>query len=119
MDVPCQITFRGVSRSEALEQQVREKAARLHRLHTDITGCRVVIEADHHSRHKGNLYHVRLEVSARGKDIVVSNSHNDNHAHEDAYVVVRDAFDAARRQLEASAPRKGAGTAGRRGRDAD
>ncbi len=34
------------------------------------------------------------------KEIVVSEKKHDKHAHEDVYVAIRDAFDAARRQLE-------------------
>ena len=35
-----------------------------------------------------------------GTELVVNRHPKDKHAHEDVYVAVRDAFDAARRQLE-------------------
>ena len=34
------------------------------------------------------------------KNIVVNHENHSKHEHEDMYVVIRDAFDAARRQLE-------------------
>jgi hypothetical protein len=44
---------------------------------------------------------VRVTVAVPGPDIVVSCDHAPDDAHEDAYVAVRDAFRAARRQLVA------------------
>ena len=110
MEVPCSISFRGLDRSAALEQQVREKAVKLQQVHNSISACRVMVEATHHSHHKGNIYHVRVEASVPGPDVVVSNSQNDNHAHEDAYVAIRDAFEAARRQLDALAGKQAGGS---------
>ena len=52
----------------------------------------------HH--HKGNLYHVRIDISVPGDEIVVSREPHKDHSHEDAYVTIRDAFDAAKRQLD-------------------
>jgi cold shock CspA family protein len=43
---------------------------------------------------------VRIEIGVPGKDLIVSRHPKDKHAHEDIYVAIRDAFDAARRQLE-------------------
>lgn len=38
--------------------------------------------------------------------MLVTRKHHDNHAHEDVYVVIRDAFDAMQRQLEDFARRQ-------------
>jgi ribosomal subunit interface protein len=101
MKNPLQITFRNMDPSEAMEADVREKAAKLDEFFTDIMSCRVVVESLHHSHHKGNLYHVRIHITVPGeKEIVVSREPVEHHAHEDAYVAIRDAFDAARRQLQ-------------------
>ena len=35
-----------------------------------------------------------------GKHLLVNRNHHDNHAHEDLHVAIRDAFDAARRQVQ-------------------
>jgi len=43
---------------------------------------------------------VRIDISVPGKDVVVDRAKPANHAHEDVYVAVRDAFEAAVRRLE-------------------
>ncbi|MDH4229865.1 MAG: HPF/RaiA family ribosome-associated protein [Nitrospirota bacterium] len=106
MQVPMQITFRDIPPSDAIEVAVREKAAKLEEFYPRILGCRVVVEAPHRHHHKGRLYHVRVALTVPGTELVVSHSQDDRHAHEDAYVAVRDAFDAMRKQLEGYAGRQ-------------
>lgn len=100
MQLPLQISFRNMDPSEAVEARVREKAAKLERYIDRIMGCRVVVEAPNRRGRKGKLYHVRIDITVPGHEIVVNREAPANHAHEDVYVAVRDAFDAAARQLE-------------------
>lgn len=99
MEKPLKITFRDMEPSAAIEADVRDKVAKLEELYDRITGCRVVIEQPHRHRHQGKLIHVRIDLTVPGKELVVSHEPPD-HAHEDAYVAVRDAFHAMKRQLE-------------------
>jgi cold shock CspA family protein len=46
------------------------------------------------------VYHVRIDLTVPGDELVVSRDPGKDQAHEDVYVAIRDAFDAARRQLE-------------------
>jgi ribosomal subunit interface protein len=94
------ISFRQMESSPAVEARVREKIAVLERFHPRITTCRVTVEKDHHARHKGDLFRVRIDIGIPGREIVVDRTGPKNHAHEDVYVALRDAFDAAARQLE-------------------
>lgn len=100
MQIPLQVIFRGIPPSEAVEARIREKASKLERFSAHIMSCRVALEAEHHHHHQGNLYHVRIDITTPGKEIVISREHHDKQAHEDAYVAIRDAFNAATRQLE-------------------
>ncbi len=100
MDTPLQVSFRNMDRSEAVEARVREKATKLEQYFDHITSCRVVVEAPERRHHQGNLFRIRIELGLPGKELVVSRHPKDKHAHEDVYVAIRDAFDAARRQLE-------------------
>lgn len=100
MTVPLQIAFRGMEPSPALEARIRARAERLERFSRDILRCHVTVEAPHRRRHQGRLYRVRVEVVVPERDIVVTREGALDHAHEDPYVAVRDAFDAAVRQLE-------------------
>ncbi len=100
MQVPLEITFRGIPHSDAVETRIREKAAKLEQFCDNIISCRVAVEAEHHHQHQGNLYKVRIDLSVPQKHIVVSRDHHDKQSHEDFYVALRDAFAAATRQLE-------------------
>lgn len=105
MSFPIEVRFRDMELSPALDQFVRRWAAKLGRIHERIVHCDVVIERPHQSQRQGQHVHVRVEVGIPGSDIVVSRDQELDGAHEDAFVAVRDAFRAARRQLEHHARR--------------
>ncbi len=100
MQLPLQITFRHMPRSEAMEARIRELAQKLEKFYDRITSCRVVVEPAGRHHHKGRLYNVRIDVTVPGRELVVSHLPEDHHEYEDAYVSIREAFDAMRRQLE-------------------
>ncbi len=100
MELPLQITFRNMDPSEAVAVRVRKLAERLERFHERIVGCRVVIEAPHRRHHHGKLFHVRVDLTVKGAELLVRREPAEHHAHEDVYVALRDAFRATRRQLE-------------------
>lgn len=96
-----EIAFRGMDTSPAVEQRIREKVERLKQFNDRITSCRVTIEEPHRKKQVGNVFHVKIEIGLPGRhDIVVSREPEANHAHEDIYVALRDAFDSARRRLQ-------------------
>jgi len=100
MQLPLQITFRNMGSSAAVERAIREKAAKLEKFSDRIGGCRVVVEAPHRHHHQGRLYRVRVDLTLPGKELVASRERSEDHAHEDVYVAIRDAFDAVRRRVE-------------------
>ena len=100
MQIPLQITYRHMDPSEAIDAVIREKAEKLERFAGDITSCRVIVEAPHKHHHKGRIYVVKIDVTVPGEELVASRNPDKDHAHEDVYVALRDAFDAMRRQLE-------------------
>ena len=100
MQIPLQISFRNTDPSPAVEARIRKKAEKLERFHDRIVGCNVVVEAPHRHHHKGKLYSVRVDISVPGKGVVVDRAKPVDQAHEDVYVAIRDAFDAAVRRLE-------------------
>jgi len=83
--------------SPALEGFVRQWALKLDHLSERIERCHVVIERPHQHQKHGQHVHVRVTVAVPGPDIVVSHEHALDGSHEDAYVAIRDAFQAARR----------------------
>jgi cold shock CspA family protein/ribosome-associated translation inhibitor RaiA len=100
MQLPLEIEFRNMERSDVVEADIRRHAEKLERFFDRITSCRVVFETPHQHHRQGNLYHVRIVLSVPGRELVVDREPAEHHAHEDAHVTVRDAFNAMRRQLE-------------------
>ena len=111
MKLPLEITFRNVARTDELDERIRAKAAKLDRFFDKITGCRVVVESPHNHSNKGNTYHVRIELSVPGGELVVNRDPN-NPDHEELGVALRDAFAAAQRQLQAYAAKRNASQSG-------
>ena len=99
MQIPLQVTFKGVERSDAVEAKVRERAEKLERFAEHIISCRVVVERATHRHHKGDVYHVRVDVTVPGGELAATRDPERSNSHEDVYLAVRDAFDAMRRQL--------------------
>lgn len=100
MSIPVQVTFRDMEPSASVEAYIRNWVTKLEHIYSRIERCEVVVERPHQRHLKGQRFHVRVTLAVPGPDVVVSRDHALNGAHEDAYVAVRDAFRAARRQLE-------------------
>ncbi|HEV2300760.1 MAG TPA: HPF/RaiA family ribosome-associated protein [Stellaceae bacterium] len=100
MQLPLQISFRHMGASPAIEARIKSRVAELERLFDRIVSCRVAVECRHPRHQQGNLFRVRVALKVPGREIVVGRDPAAHHAHEDAHVAVRDAFDAARRLLE-------------------
>jgi ribosome-associated translation inhibitor RaiA len=98
--IPVQITFRHMESSEAVETRVRDLANHLGVFSDRITSCRVVVDSPHRHHHQGKVFNVKLQVMLPGEDVVVDMERPQRDGHEDVYVVIRDAFDAAKRQLQ-------------------
>jgi ribosomal subunit interface protein len=102
MQMPLQITSRQLPVTRAIENSIKQKIKKLDRLHDQIIGCRVTIDTPHRHKHKGRQYNLSIDMTVPGKEIVVK-----HESHEDLYVSIREAFEAAKRQLvEYSAKRK-------------
>lgn len=100
MEIPLQITYRHMEPSPALSAKIEERAQALDQAHHHVMSCRVVVEQDHSRHHQGNFFRVSVDVKVPGHEVAVSRNPGKNDLREDPYVAVRDAFDAARRQLE-------------------
>ena len=78
---------------------MRAWLARLGTLTAPMTGGEVAIEALDEGR-KERRYRVRMELVMPDGPVVVGADHPANRPHEDVYVAIRNAFRAARRELE-------------------
>jgi ribosome-associated translation inhibitor RaiA len=100
--------------SEAVVARLQEEADKLDKLFDRITSCRVMVEAPHRHRRRGDLFHIRIELGVPGRELIVAHEPAVRHEedgqrhkrlevggrHRDVYVAIRDAFKAMQRQLQ-------------------
>lgn len=99
MKIPLHITFLNIPPSDAVEAEIRKRAEKLDLFARDVMHCEVTVEtATTQKTQDGNYgrYEVRIDLTVSGGEIAISRGHQ----HEDVYVVIRDAFEAAGRKLQ-------------------
>jgi ribosomal subunit interface protein len=116
MEIPLQISFHNLEKSEALEERIRKKATRLEQFFDKITSCRVAVEVPHRNKEdQPHEYRVRVDLTVPGREIVATNDphEGDGRSTKDPYQAIDDAFDATERQLREYAEkfREGRGAA--------
>lgn len=95
MQVPLQIVFHGLDRSDAIEARIRGKVDKLETFHHRIISCRVTVEQQRGHRNHDHRFNVRIDLHVPGHELAVNHNHD-----ADVYVALRDAFTAAGRALE-------------------
>lgn len=101
MKTPVQITYRDFESSPSVNEAIHEKVAALEKFFDNIISCHVTIEYPEQNHHrKGNLFKIHVDLHVPNKTIVVGRNPSQAHEHEDIYVALRDAFNAAKRQLQ-------------------
>jgi cold shock CspA family protein/ribosome-associated translation inhibitor RaiA len=124
MQLTPTITFRGVERTPALEAEVMTRLGKLETYYQGIMGCRVLVELVQRHHEAGNRYHVRIDLTVPGEEIVVAHEASLRATSRDveaekitrlaepdperkhARVAIREAFDIARRRLQDYARRQ-------------
>jgi ribosomal subunit interface protein len=118
MQIPLQITFRGMSPSPAIASLIRERSARIERFYDRIIRCHVVVDVPHRHQKKGRQYSVHLDIKTPESEIVVTRAAEADESHQELQAAVRDAFDTATRQLEDDVRRRRPGAGASASRDA-
>lgn len=102
MQVPLEVSYRGVEKTDAIETLVQEKVAKLEEVCDHISSCRVAIEKPHDRPRSGSPYRVRIDLTVPpGHEVVADSNPAEGIQYSELETVLRDAFDAARRQLAA------------------
>jgi ribosome-associated translation inhibitor RaiA len=101
MQVPLQVSFRGIAQSDALYNAIRARAEKLERYYDHIMSCRVALELAARHPAQGRHYAVRIDLRVPGGEVAVTQGEN-----ESLDIALRDAFAAARRSLEDYARRQ-------------
>src|ERR1043165_2708201 len=100
MQVPLTMTFRKVRKTAAVENLIRQQAAKLERVCSYLVSCRIAIEKPQEHQRTGNPFRVRIDVTVPPEhELVVVRDSTEGDLHEQLPTVIRDAFSAMRRQL--------------------
>jgi cold shock CspA family protein/ribosome-associated translation inhibitor RaiA len=103
MAIPLEISLRNVEPSEeAFRAEIERQAEKLGKLYTQIMNCRVVVDAPAGHKRRGEPHTVSVELLLPQKKKVVGRNKTvrERKTYDDVTLAVREAFDAARRQLE-------------------
>jgi hypothetical protein len=116
MTLTADITYRNMAGSDWLDAEIQKRAAKLTTIYPDIMSCKVLVEKPHRHHEQGNHFHVRIDITVPREKIVAGHSPSlhlvqpdSDSARErrsrktlvrkDAVLALRQAFDAAKRQL--------------------
>jgi cold shock CspA family protein len=124
MQLTPTITFRGVERTSALESDILTRVRKLETYYPGIMGCAVLVALVQRHHEAGNRYHVRIDLTVPGEEIVVAHDAGLHATAQDidaekltkvaesdperkhARVAIREAFDIARHRLQDYARRQ-------------
>ena len=102
MQLPLQITARGVAVTPAIEADLWMAVHKLDSLYHRIMSCRVLLETvNRYGTGERIRYNVRIDLTLPGGELVVT-----RHPHEDLWTAVQRAFAAAQRRLQDYARRR-------------
>src|SRR5271154_5859715 len=106
MQIPLQMNSEHADLSQAARAAIEHEVERLEKCEHHITGCRVAVVAPSAKHRQGAVYRINIWVTIPPhKNIVVSHKPSDDRSHVHVEVSIKDAFAAARRQIEALAQR--------------
>lgn len=101
MQLPVEISYRGVEKTQEIDNLIREKAARLDRFCDHITRCDVAVEKPNRAQQSGNPFRVRVDVTVPpGHELVADEKQNEHEMHEPLTKVINDAFKNMERQVK-------------------
>jgi cold shock CspA family protein len=124
MQFALQITFRRMKPSQTIERWIRAEADKLDSFYNRVMGCRVAIEMPHRHHKKGSPYHIRIDLTVPGEEIIVKREPSLSHRarqlgetelqkhlevkapHKNLRLAINDAFKAVGRRLQDYARRQ-------------
>jgi len=125
MMLPLQITFRNMESSEMAEEWIREEVFKLEEFYNRIMACRVTVEIPHRHHRRGTRYHVRIDLTMPGGELVIKREPSLSKRlrllgetvlakqlevdtpHKSLRLAIHDAFKVAGRRLQNYARRQG------------
>ena len=101
MQTPIEIAFQHCEPSKEIRAEIAKQAKRLERFSDRITSCHVMVAGPQTRHRQGDLFKIDVRIAMpEHRDVVVTRTHGDAPEREHPLVAVREAFDAAVRQIE-------------------
>ncbi len=107
MQVPLELSFRGVESDAAIETLIADQISRLEEIDDSIVSCHVAVERPQRHQATGGPFRVRVDVRVPpGHELVATREPGDGAVHDDLTAVLRDTFHVVRRQLRSLAEKR-------------
>lgn len=100
MQVPLEVILRNVRNKEEIEAVVYEKITKLEQVCDHVTSCHVLVEQNPTHQNTVFSYRIRVDIKLPPHHEIVVKRESGRNAHEKLGAVLREAFIAARRQVE-------------------
>jgi cold shock CspA family protein len=101
MQIPLEITFRDVRKTEAIEKLIHEKVAKLEKTCDYMVSCRIAVEMPQRNQQTGNPFRVRIDMRVPpGHELVIKRESSQGKINGTLPQTLREAFSAAGRQLK-------------------
>jgi hypothetical protein len=101
MQGPVTVTFKGIQKTKALEDLIYEKTAKLEQICSHMTSCRITVGIANQHQRTGSSFRVNIDLTIHpGHELVVKHKSSEVDLHDQLPHVLRDAFNAADRQLK-------------------
>lgn len=94
-NAPCQVAFHGLPPSPGLERLIRERTEWLQPFAPGLTAVRALIDVPHRHRHE---HAIRVQLRLASHELEPLSVEREGVG--DAYALVRETFDVARRRLQ-------------------
>lgn len=98
MELPLQVTYRGLEPTAALGRLIHKEAGKLDRF-ARIASCRVLVDRELRHIRSGAPYRVRIDLKLPGKELTVDTARSLHALAVDLPFTVREAFRRARRRV--------------------
>ncbi len=101
MHIPLEISFHGLSRSDALEELIHRDVNKLERVCDNLISCRIGVEQYQKGRTTANSFRIRIEMrTPPGHSLVVTHITGSKEQADDLPTAISNAFRSAQRRLK-------------------
>jgi cold shock CspA family protein len=101
MKLPLEISFRGIRKTDDMEEFIREKAAKLDRICDNLMSCRVAVDQLHKHKSSGSPFCIRIQMRVPpGHELIAKHDSGQGNLNDSLTKVLSDTFGSAYIQLQ-------------------